>query len=140
MAGKIVDWKRNNKIGIRNFSESCDLHDIIKLMLVRMLRRKHKDSRKEPIYTEFDPEAPLDDFPDVWARFFDWDKHKFQRAKVYVWEVQRGITKEWKEKILKQYEDIDDVFIIDVNDIEKKLNLSENPLKTLREELEKYII
>jgi len=92
-----TDYKRNNRICLRNFNESCDFHDLIKFLLVRMLRRKNPDSRKVPIYTEHNPEKESEEFPDIWMRI---------KGEVYVFEIQKEITQKWSIEIAKRYEDV----------------------------------
>jgi len=131
---KICDRKRNNKVAIRNFNEAVDFHDVVKLMLVRMLRRKN-NTIHAPIYTEYDPEKPLEDYPDIWMRSKNGD--------IYVWEIQKEITESWKEQILKRHEAVT-LIIVDLKDVEEKWLSSDlfevDPIKALREVLEPYVI
>lgn len=122
---RLIDWKRNNKIALRNFSENVDFHDIVKTLLVRMLRRKHKDSCKVPIYTEFNPEEINENYPDIWMK----DEH----GDIYVWEIQDKISKEWQKSISKHYENISELTIVSLNDLSKNID-------ELKKQLEKYLI
>lgn len=92
----MIDWKRQDKVFMRNFTESADLHDIVKLIFMRLLRRKHPNRKKCPIYSEF-PMQERERIGDIFA-LIDSD--------VYVWEIQERITKAWKIKVQKDYEDI----------------------------------
>ena len=103
-----IDWKRNNKIAIRNFTEGCDLHDIVKIMLVRLLRRRNKGV---PIYTEYDPHKPQEDYPDVWMQI---------GKDIYVWEIQKDVSREWTTQIVKRYEDVN-LVVIPLKDVELRL-------------------
>lgn len=118
-----LDYRRNNKIALRNFNECCDKHDIVKLLLVRMLRRKHK-SKNVAIYTEFDPKDPNAEYPDIWMRT--------QNGHIIVFELQKEITKEWENKVLEKYKEVD-LIIVPL----KKLS---NDLNKLKIELHGYII
>ncbi|MFW6130470.1 MAG: hypothetical protein ACOC56_04725 [Atribacterota bacterium] len=131
----MIDWKRNNKIALRNFNKKCDFHDIVKTLLVRMLRRKHKDNYKTPIYTEYSPNKPNEEYPDIWMRVYE-GKGKSRKAKIIVWELQDKITKDWKNNILKRYEEVD-LIIVPLKDLEKK---SEGNLFKLQKLLEDYIV
>lgn len=115
-----IDFKRNNKISLRNFSESSDHHDVIKLLLVRMLRRKYK---KAPIYTEFNPARPQKDYPDIWIRV---------KKEVMIYEIQKEITTEWTKQIIEKHSDVDLIIVPT-----KKLSKDINKLKI---ELEEYIM
>lgn len=119
-----VDFRRNNKILIRNFHETCDLHDIIKLLLVKMLRRKYPNSPRFPIYTEYDATLPCEDYPDIWMRV---------ERDIYVWEIQRKITKSWQDKIIKQYEEVNLIIV--------PLELFEGlKIEQIKEKLKDYVI
>ena len=132
-----IDWKRNNKIAIRNPHEECDFHDIVKLLLVRMLRRKYKNSSTVPIYTEFSPEENCDTYPDVWMKVREKLKPSTgNRTKsewvVYAYEIQKNITKKWLKETIKRYENVN-LIIVPLNDLPKDLT-------KLKKELEKYIV
>ena len=121
----LTDYKRNNKIILRNFSESCDMHDLIKLLLVRMLRRKHPDSRLNPIYTELEREEG--EIPDIWAKL---------KKDIVVYEIQKDNSNKWTKKVNTKYEDVD-LVIVPIKELEKKYK---KMLDELKEELSKYII
>ena len=114
-----IDHRRNNKIALRNFSESSDHHDLIKALLVRMLRRKHK---KVAIYTEHNPNNPQGDYPDIWIKI---------GKDVLVYEIQKIITKKWTKQIIEKHPEAD-VIIVPTK------NLSKN-IDELREQLKDYI-
>ena len=130
----LVDWKRNNKISLRNFSESCDLHDIVKTQLVRMLRRNYPDSNKYPIYTEFHAEKPNESYPDIWMKI---------KNDVYVWEIQKEMTKSWTKQIQEKYEDVN-LIIVDLKEVNDNIDTLYSSLdaflERLKKELKKYII
>lgn len=129
----MCDWKRNNKLAIRNFHESCDLHDLIKLMLMRMLRRKHPKADICPIYSEYDPESPNQDYPDIWMRI----SHRAD-TDIYVWEIQENDSKEWENQIVKKHEDVN-LIIVRLKEIKKKIGEKWN-LEELRKVLEDYVV
>jgi len=135
-----IDFKRNNKIALRNFSEAVDFHDLVKTLLVRMIRRNHKNSLRCPIYTEFDPLETNKDYPDIWVEL---------NGALYVWEIQEKVTKEWMKKIVKRYDDFT-LIVVPLKDVfsdwedrmlyplinEHKFN----PIRELRRVLEDYAI
>ena len=129
-----TDWKKNNKIGLRNFNEKVDFHDLVKTQLVRMLRRKHKDNHAVPIYTEHNPEKPNEDYPDIWMRV---------KQDIIVYEIQQDTSKNWTKQILKKYEDVD-LIIVPLKEVlvnwRSIINKYENPIDSLREVLEVYVV
>lgn len=106
-----IDWKRNNKVALRNFTEGADFHDIVKVLLVRMLRRKHPDSNKVPIYTEHNVQSPNESYPDIWIQI---------NGDIYVYELQEAISEKWTKEITQQYEDVN-LIIVDLKKIRKEL-------------------
>jgi len=132
----MIDWKKNNKISLRNFSEAVDFHDVVKTMIVRMLRRNYPDSHSVPIYTEFRKDDPNKTYPDIWMRI---------KSNIIVWEIQKEITKKWLSNIQKNYENVD-LIIVDLKKVEKQWNklLKNkkyiNPIDLLKEALADYII
>ena len=129
-----TDWARNNKIGCRNFKEASDFHDLCKTQLLRMLRRKHPDNHNIPIYTEHNPERPNEDYPDIWLRI---------KKDIIVWEIQETVSKKWTKQVLKKYEDVD-LIIVPIKEVLKNwrkiINKYENPIDSLREVLEVYVV
>lgn len=120
---RMIDLKRNNKVALRNFNEACDFHDVVKVLLVRMLRRKHPSVKAVPIYTEFNPDHPQENFPDIWMRI---------KGDVYVWEIQEKVTKAWQTRIIKQHENAD-VIIVPLPKLSRNIG-------TLIKQLEDYVI
>jgi len=130
-----TDFKRNNKIGLRNFSESVDFHDSVKTLLVRQLRRKHKDSHAVPIYTEFNPDKSNDEYPDIWMRI---------KQDIIVYEIQKAVSKKWVKQIVEKYEEVD-LIMVNLKDVEKawikELRKSPtNPIEKLNKILEVYVV
>jgi hypothetical protein len=110
----MVDWKKNNKVAIRNFTEGCDFHDLVKIMMVRILRRRHPASGSIPIYTEFNPRDTHDDYPDIWMQL---------RDDIYVFEIQEKVTKEWTAQIIEKHED-KNLIIIPLKEVRDRLNMA----------------
>lgn len=124
-----MDFKRNNKIALRCFSESQDFHDIVKTLLVRMLRRKHKDAF---ITTEFNGEIPNKTYPDIFMQI---------KNQKYVWEIQKEYSENWQKKIELIYLDFDITPItIKLKHLEKKWLNSDRTIVSLRKLLGDFAI
>lgn len=119
----LVIHNRNNKIAFRNFAESSDKHDLIKCLLMRMLRRNH---RKAPIYSEFIPECQNELYPDV---YIDLGKEG-----TYVFEVQKEWSEEWEIKKGIAYDKLGITLIV------IKQDEMPNDLECLRGKLKEYLI
>lgn len=139
---KLIDWKRNDKVNIgHNVSQAFDFHDVCRVLLMRMLRRKHKDKQKYPIYSEYDCEAPNEDYPDI---------QMVINGAVYVWELQTKISESWTEQICKKYKDKADLIIIPLDVINEawenriinnlRLNNKLSPIAELEVILVDYLI
>lgn len=116
-----IDWKRQNKIALRNFNEACDFHDIVKTLLVRMLRREHPDTKNIPIYTEHNPEEQNENYPDIWMRI---------KRDIYVWEIQKNIDEQWSREIEKKHAEIN-LIIVPLEQLERESKGNINKLKQL---------
>lgn len=130
-----TDFKRNNKVALRNFSKSSDFHDLVKTLIVRMLRRVHQDSHAVPIYTEYSPERPNKEYPDIWMRI---------KQDIIVYEIQKEVSKAWLKEISKRYQDVD-LITVNLKDIHDKWTKSlkkspTNPIEKLNNILEDYIV
>jgi len=115
-----IDYNKVFNVKVRNVD--CLLHDICKLILVSLLKKKNPNT---PIYTEHNPENPNDSYPDIFMRLKD---------RRYIWEIQKEITEKWKNKIIEKYNlPKYDLFIVPIKDLPTDIN-------KLKEELEKYVI
>lgn len=124
-------------MALRNFTEPNDIHDVIKTLAMKIIRRKRPDSGKIPIYSEYDPKKPNEDYPDIWT--------KTNRGDIIVYEIQRKVSESWKERMNEKYNSISDWHLIDIKKIEKewvkKLKKSpKDPIGKLTKILEKEII
>jgi hypothetical protein len=132
----LIDWKKQNKIALRNFDRSVDFHDLVKVQLVRMLRRNYPDSKNNAIYTEFDADVPEKTFfADIWFRQKNGD--------IYVYELQKEVTKQWTEQITKKHESVN-LIIVPLKEVEQKLkeriSKGEDFMDALRHILIDYVI
>jgi len=129
-----TDFKRNNKVGLRNFKEASDFHDLVKTQLVRMLRRIHTDNYSTPIYTEYSPDKPNKEYPDIWMRL---------KKDIIVYEIQQTVSKKWMKEITEKYRDVD-LIIVPLKEVRDNWKLLidkyDNPIDSLREVLEVYVV
>jgi len=114
-----INYDRLNSVRAHNFSRSVDFHDVIKMLLVRILRRNNKNSI---IYTEYNPESTNESYPDIYMRT--------KKGEVYIYEIQKEVTTEWKNQIMERYKD-KKLVIIPTKNLPTEFN-------ELREELEKW--
>jgi len=136
---KLKDWNKNNKIAIRNFHESCDFHDIVKLTLMRMLRRSYPNSHSCQIYSEYNPEDPHANYPDIWMRVSAYKKKRLTHT-VYVWEIQEKVSEEWKKQIVEKHQEVN-LIIVPVKKIKDACGYPlEFNFRKFYEELERYVI
>lgn len=131
------DWKRNNSVKIRNTHPSVALHDVVKLLLVRLIRRQNPSVNFVDIYTEHNVNQPNKSYPDIQVTVHG-SRNQTKDYKNIVYEIQEQWTDEWEKKILKKYEDSDVIFIrlkklvdnfknnfnIDLKDVIEKLNIN----------------
>ena len=95
----MIDWKRQDKVVMRNFAESVDHHDICKIILMRLIRRKHPDKKNVAIYSEF-PEGKA--VADVWVRH----RRGKDKGSIYVYELQKKYSDKWLKAKMKIHEDV----------------------------------
>jgi hypothetical protein len=132
-----TDYSKNNKVALRNFTEPNDIHDVIKTLLVRLLRRKYPNNKSTPIYTETNPDDLNENYPDIWM--------KLPNKSIIIYEIQRKVSKQWIDTMKERYNTISDWQLIDINKIEKEweneLKKSpRRPIEKLNKILEKEII
>jgi len=115
----MINHKLNNRIKIRNPSESCDSHDLVKILLGRMLRRNHPDMKHIGLYSEFNSEKDSDNFPDLQLDITKLKRGR-KRKEVYSFEIQKNLSKEWQKKTEESYLDMDQTpVIVDLKLIDK---------------------
>jgi hypothetical protein len=122
---ELIDFDKHMKCDIRNNDPVCDFHDVVKLLIMRILSRKHPNT---PIYSEVKV-GKTNDITDVQAIFKD---------AVYNFEIQRIITNDWMDKIEKRDLDTDtNTIIIPL----LKLNVdSYESIKRLVSDVEAFLI
>jgi hypothetical protein len=125
-----TDWNNLFKIRIRNCDDSFQKHEVIKLLIVMKLLKKHNKRRFIRIYTEFDLEGLI---PDV---YFEDIKSK----SVVCYEIQKDFSKKWLEEKTKQYNNYQVPFMNSVDFIPINLNECPDNIQEINNWLEKYII
>jgi len=117
----MVDWNKQDRFQMRNFNESVDHHDICKIILMRLLRRKHTNRNKCLIYSE---KEDGDNVWDIWVRTENGD--------IYCYELQKNYSKAWELKLTEDNPDVDVVVI-------KLKKLPKDSIKKITEALKKYV-
>ena len=125
-----TDWNNLFKIRIRNCDDSFQKHEVIKLLIVMKLLKKHNKRSFIRIYTEFDLEGLI---PDV---YFEDIKSK----SVVCYEIQKDFSKKWLEEKTKQYNNYQVPFMNSVDFIPINLNECPDNIQEINNWLEKYII
>ena len=129
----MIDWQNLNKVKLASSDESMDKHDIVKLLLVRMLLRKHKHEKNYiRIYTEF--KINKDKVCDI---YFE----NIKKKESYIFEIQKKITNEWLKETREAYKKELEMQIVMTTDlIIVDLNKLSDDLNKLKEQLEVYIV
>lgn len=122
------DWKRDNSVKIRNTHPSVSLHDVVKTLLVRIIRRQNPNLNAVDIYTEHNAQTPNLSYPDIFVNVHNRQKRVGKKTSAkennnYIWEIQEKWSQEWEDKILKQYKD-DNLTIVKLNQICEYMELN----------------
>lgn len=80
-----INHRENCKMRIRRFDSAFDKHEIVKLLIMILSKRKYKDVG---VYSEFP--MPNGDIPDVVIDFGD---------NLILYEVQKEVSTQWIERI-----------------------------------------
>jgi len=116
----MINYSKAFQVRVRN--TECLFHDICKLIMIHLLKRKHKNT---PIYTEYNPDNPNDSYPDIFMQI---------KNRRFIFEIQKSFSKKWLNEITKKYDLPNyDLIIIPLKDLPKEIN-------QLKKELEKYVI
>jgi len=136
-----IDWDEHCKIRLALADESMDKHDIIKMQIVRMLRRKHKgELGYVRIYTEHCLHKGADE------RFCDVYYENTKKKEVYCFEIQKSISEKWFNETNKFYKDLDQTLFFSCQNF-KTVDLIIIPIKELSDnipeltkQLDKFIV
>lgn len=120
MIFKMINYSKAFQVRVRNIE--CLKHDLIKLILVHLLKKKNKNT---PIYTEYNPINPNESYPDICM---------VKKDRIYFFEIQKELSKKWVKEVTKKYSTLSsDLIIVPLKDLPTDLN-------KLIKELEKYVI
>ena len=128
----MIDWENLFKLRIANSEESFQHHEVVKLILLMKLINKYKRNLKIiRIYTEF---------PTINNRRCDIYFENIRTKESYAFEIQKKVSGDWFESIVKDYKEWEvpfmkssDLIIIPVKKLSKNID-------ELNEQLEEYII
>jgi len=94
-----VRWEEQFKIRLAKAEESMDLHDIIKLLVVRKILRNTKNKQWKRIYTEFPIGENEELIPDIYVE--DLKEHS-----VICYEIQKQCDDKYILEKTKQYSEV----------------------------------
>ncbi len=127
----MILWSELFKIRLANTIEAMDKHEVIKLLLVRMLLREHRKHKNFiRIYTEFTLGEGLR--CDV---YFENTRTK----EAYAYEIQKSYTKAWLKDRTEKYKDWEVPFMKTSDWIPINLNHFSDDLEEIKEELIQYV-
>jgi hypothetical protein len=94
-----IKWNEQFKIRLANPDKSMDLHDIIKIMVVRKLIQKYKSNKSWiRIYTEFElNEGSL--IPDIYIE-------NLKEKSIICYEIQNNLAGDYVTKKTKSYSEL----------------------------------
>jgi len=128
----MIDWANIFKIRIANPDDSFQLHEVVKLIIVMKLLKKYSRNKNLiRIYTEFDMDNGL-----ICDVYFE----NMKTNEVIVYEIQKNITNEWKDKIVNAYKDYTIPYIKTVDLVIVDLNKCPDKISEINKWLEDYIV
>ena len=127
----MIIWNELFKIRLASSIESMDKHEVVKLLLVRMLLRKHRKHKNFiRIYTEF----PLGEEIKCDVYF-----ENTRTKEAYAYEIQKNYSQKWLKDRAKRYDDWEVPFMRTSDWIPINLNNFSNDIEEMKEELSKYV-
>jgi len=125
-----TDWNNLFKVRIKEISKNEEKHLIVKTLIVQKLLIKYKLQRKWiRIYTELN----------LGKRVCDIYFENLRTKEVYVYEIQKNISREWLEETKRFYRDYD-VYDMTCDLIIVNLNEYSYDLDKLSEQLDEVIM
>jgi len=88
-------WSEQFKIRLSKSDESMDLHDIIKILIVRKTIRKYVNKKWLRIYTEFELDGGKL-IPDIYVE-------DIKKKSIICYEIQKNLGKNYVAKKTEQY-------------------------------------
>jgi hypothetical protein len=126
-------WSEQFKIRLAKTDESMDLHDIIKILIVRKIIRNCKNKSWMRIYTEFPIGENEELIPDIYVE-------NLQEHSVVCYEIQKNLGNDYVLKKTKQYNELDIPYFNSIDLIIIPIKNAPLDLTKLNLWLEKYII
>ena len=128
----MIDWANIFKIRIANPDDSFQLHEVVKLIIVMKLLKKYSRNKNLiRIYTEFDMDNGL-----ICDVYFE----NMKTNEIIVYEIQKNITNEWKDKIVNAYKDYTIPYIKTVDLVIVDLNKCPDKISEINKWLEDFVI
>ncbi len=126
-----ICWNENFKIRLASCDDSLMMHDIIKLMVVKkLLKKHHKDKMYLRIYTEYQIKEGV--ICDVYME-------NVKTKECFAYEIQKSLTGKWMENTTNKYKDWEvygfnsaDLIVIPLKELSSDIN-------ELNKQLEVYI-
>lgn len=115
-----IDWNKQLTVPVREIKEAQAKHLVVKSLLTFLVKLKYSRNLSwQRIYPEFDLDGAI---PDLY--------HEDLKSKaVYIYEIQKQVSKEWIDKKNKFYENYEvynfktvDWILIDLNKCPDKIN------------------
>jgi len=125
-------WSEQFKIRLSKADESMDLHDIIKILVVRKILRNSKNKQWKRIYTEFE----IDDgklIPDIYVE-------DLKEKSVICYEIQKQCDEKYILEKTKQYNKLDVPYFNSIDLIIIPIKNAPTDLEKLNLWLEQYVI
>ena len=115
-----------------NLDESTDLHDVVKLLIIRKILRKYKKRDWIRLYTEF----ILDNKNKV-----DVYMENIKTKSILIYEIQKVLTKDYIKKKQKEIEELEkkEMFFKSIDLILIPLNECPENIKEINKWLDEYI-
>ena len=136
-----ISWDDIFKLKIRNFDESTDIHDVVKLLIMRKLAREHKNEKNYiRIYSEYPVRIKGK------LRIADIVYQNIRTKEMFAFEIQKDCSKKWMEDVSSFYsgweDDISSIFFKTAELITIPINkFSETiDMKELKKQLERFIV
>lgn len=128
----MTEWKDLFKIKFANPEKSMLKHEVAKLVIVLRLLEKYKRQRRWiRIYTEFNV---LDN------KKCDIYFENLKTKEVYIYEIQKRISKDWLKQTKEAYKDYHPIFMKTVDLIIVDLKKLPDDINKIYEEVEEYIL
>ncbi|HUS51273.1 MAG TPA: hypothetical protein VMZ91_13985 [Candidatus Paceibacterota bacterium] len=125
-------WSEQFKICLSKTDESMDLHDIIKILMVRKIIRNCKNKAWIRIYTEFSIGEKEELIPDIYVE-------NIKDKSIICYEIQKNLGSDYVTKKTKQYNELDIPFFNSIDLIIIPIKNAPNDLTKLNSWLNQFI-